>query len=249
MKKLILSFAAMLTLATSAFAQIGSLSSDLVFTPITPCRIVDTRVAGGTIPALATRGFKAWGTSFAAQGGSATNCGIPQSTNVAALEMNLVAVTPSGAGYITVFPTGVAQPTASTLNYVAGDIVANGAIVKVSQASLATDWTVFTYATTHFVADVLGYYSRPKAVNLSCTNPPETTLLVAPGVLGRLAIPACATVNSYGGGSSSGYCSTDGTDMVGYGGTTGTAECAMKNLGSVSATITAGRRCCGVPGR
>ena len=68
MKKIILSIAAMFTLATSAFAQIGSLSSDLVFTPLTPCRIVDTRVAGGTIPALATRGFKAWGTSFAAQG-------------------------------------------------------------------------------------------------------------------------------------------------------------------------------------
>ena len=48
MKKLILSIVAMLTLATSAFAQLGSLTSDLVFTPLTPCRIVDTRVAGGT---------------------------------------------------------------------------------------------------------------------------------------------------------------------------------------------------------
>ena len=158
MKKIILSIAAMFTLATSAFAQIGSLSSDLVYTPLTPCRIVDTRVAGGTIPALATRGFKAWGTSFAAQGGSATNCGIPQNTNVAALDLNVVVVGTGADGYITLFPFGVAQPTASTLNYLAGAVLANGAAVKVSQASpsLANDWNVYTSAATHFVADVTG---------------------------------------------------------------------------------------------
>lgn len=252
MKNFMLRLAAMLLMVTPAFAQFGiTTGADLVFTPLTPCRIVDTREpgAGGTIPAGTARGFKAWGASFAAQGGSATDCGIPQTTNVAALALNLVAAYPAADGWIAAYPFGGTLPNSSSLNYVAGAVVANGATVKVSQTSLANDWNLHTVATTHFIADVLGYYSRPKAVNLSCSNPPETTLVVAPGVLGRLAIPACATVNSYGGGSSSGYCSTDGTDMVGYGGTTGTAECAMKNLGSVSATITAGRRCCGVPGR
>ena len=192
MKKIILSFVAMLTMATSAFAQIGSLSSDLVFTPITPCRIVDTRVLGGTIAAGTTRGFKAWGANFTAQGGSATPCGIPQSTNIAALEMNLVAVLPTGAGYITAFPSNVAQPNASTLNYVAGDIVANGAIVKVSQASLATDWTVFTFATTHFLADVTGYYSMPVATALQCIEVAGPTVSVpASSADFQLIAPAC----------------------------------------------------------
>ena len=193
MKKTILSITAMLTLATSAFAEIGSLSADLVFTPVTPCRIVDTRNAGGTIAANTARGFKAWSaTGFAAQGGSATPCGIPQSTNIAALEMNLVAVLPTGAGYITAFPSNVAQPNASTLNYVAGDIVANGAIVKVSQASLATDWTVFTFATTHFLADVTGYYSMPVATALQCIEVAGPTVSVpASSADFQLIAPAC----------------------------------------------------------
>jgi hypothetical protein len=247
MKNFMMRMAALLFLAAPAFAQFGiTTGADLVFTPLTPCRIVDTRVAGGTIPAGTARGFKAWGASFAAQGGDATDCGIPQTTSVAALALNLVAAYPAADGWIAAYPFGGTLPNSSSLNYLAGAVVANGATVKVSQTSLAFDWNLHTVATTHFIADVLGYYSRPKAVNLSCSNPPEATLAVAPGVLGRLAIPACATVNSWGGGSATGYCSTDGTDMVAYG---GTGECAMKNMGASSATITAGRRCCGVPGR
>lgn len=246
MKNFMMRMAALLFLAAPAFAQFGfSSTTDLVFTPLTPCRIVDTRVAGGTIPAGTARGFKAWGASFAAQGGNNTDCGIPQNTYVAALALNLVVVGPAADGWIAAYPYGGSLPNSSTLNYLAGAVLANGATVKVSQASLANDWNLHTTSTTHFLADVLGYYSRPKAVNLSCTNPPETTLLVAPGVLGSLPIPTCPATNSYS--SIGGYCYTDGTDMQSYTGAIG-GECKMKNLGTVSATITAGRRCCGVPG-
>ena len=246
MKNFMMRMAALLFLAAPAFAQFGvTTGADLVFTPLTPCRIVDTRVAGGTIPANTARGFKAWGANFSAQGGAATDCGIPQNTNVAALALNMVVVGPAADGWIAAYPFGGSLPNSSTLNYLAGAVVANGAIVKVSQASLAFDWNLHTLATTHFLADVVGYYKRPKSANLSCTNPPETTLVVAPGVLGSLAIPACAATNSYS--SIGGYCYTDGTDMQSYTGGIG-GECKMKNMGSVSATITAGRRCCGVPG-
>lgn len=246
MKSFITRMAALLLMVTPAFAQFGvTTGADLVFTPLSPCRIVDTRLAGGPIAAGTARGFKAWGANFSAQGGNAADCGIPQNTYVAALALNLVAVLPSAAGYITAYPFGEARGNVSTLNYVAGDIVANGAIVKVSQSSLAFDWNLYSFATTDFLADVTGYYSRPKGANLSCTNPPETTLLVAAGTVGRLPIPACAATGSYS--SIGGYCTTDGTDMASYGGSN-TGECAMKNLGASSATITAGRRCCGVPG-
>ena len=191
MRNFILKMAVLLSMAAPALAQFGfSTTTDLVFTPLTPCRIVDTRVAGGTIPAGTARGFKAWGASFVAQGGSNTDCGIPQNTNVAALALNVVVAYPAADGWIAAYPFGGTLPTASTLNYVAGAVVANGAIVKVSQASLANDWSLHTVATTHFLADVLGYYSRPKGANLSCTNPAETTLLVAPGGLGSLPISA-----------------------------------------------------------
>ena len=95
-------------------------------------------------------------------------------------------------GYITAFPFGVVQPNASTLNYVAGDIVANGAAVKVSQASLATDWTVYTFATTHFVADVTGYYSMPVATALQCIDVAGPAVSVPASASDfQLVAPAC----------------------------------------------------------
>lgn len=248
MKK-ILSITAMLTLATSAFAQIGSLSADLVYTPLTPCRIVDTRVAGGTIPALATRGFKAWGASFAAQGGSATNCGIPQNTNVAALDLNVVVVGTAADGYITLFPFGVAQPTASTLNYLAGAVLANGAAVKVSQASLANDWNVYTSAATHFVADVTGYYSRPVATALECVNL-NATQVVASGATFNFPTPACAATYTMTGAG----CRTPGFNdatwaINGIYNNSINGYCSGTNITGGSVTVDGTTRCCRIPGR
>lgn len=244
MKNLILKMAVLLTMATPALAQFGfSTSTDLVFTPITPCRIVDTRNAGGVIPTNSSRVFKGWAANYSAQGGSATHCNLPQSTDVAALSVNLLVIVPSGEGWIAAWPVGTTMPLVSNLNYKAGDVLANSAILKINQTT--ADFNLYTTTATHFVADVTGYYSRPKRANLSCTNPPEATLLVAPGVLGSLPIPACPATNSYS--SIGGYCYTDGAEMQAYTGPIA-GECKMKNMGSTSATIFAGRRCCGVPG-
>lgn len=243
MKNFILKLAVLLAMATPAFAQFGfSATTDLVFTPITPCRIVDTRGAGGVIPTGTSRVFKGWAANYSAQGGSATTCNLPQSTDVAALSVNLLVISPTGEGWIAAWPVGTTMPLVSNLNYKAGDVLANSAILKINQTT--ADFNLYTTTATHFVADVTGYYSRPKTTGLTCDNPPVTTLVVAPGLVGRLAIPACVNFTA----GSTGYCTSDGTDMVSYAGTTGLSECAMKNMGPNSATITAGRRCCGVPG-
>lgn len=247
MKKMFLVFTSMLMFACTAFAQIGSLSQDLMFIPITPCRIFDTRssTAGTPIATGGTNDFVvANALTYTPQGGANTNCGVLDGENIAAAVINLTVVSGAAAGYITAFPFGTTKPLAATVNYGANDVRGNTAIVKVSQTA-GLDMSIYASSTTHVIGDITGYFSRPKGTNLACTNPPEATLDVAPGVLGRLPIPACATTNSFGGGSSSGYCTTNGTDMAAYG---GASECAMKNLGSTSATITAGRRCCGVPG-
>lgn len=249
MKKVFLIFAMLMTFVSTAFSQIGSLDQDLIFIPITPCRIFDTRPSqGGTgfIPTGGTKDFIVSGTaSYAAQGGAGTNCGVVDGTNVAAAAINMTVVSYAAPGYITAYPLGTTKPLAATVNFGANDVRGNMAIVKVSQTGGLDDMSIFASQQTDVIGDVVGYYSRPRGTNLACSNPPEATLLVAPGVLGRLAIPACATTNSYGGGSSTPYCSTDGLDMVSYG---GNGACAMKNMGSMPATITAGRRCCGIPG-
>jgi len=87
---------------------LGDTSDDLVYTPVVPCRIVDTRNAGGAIGASSSRDFKVWVSSggFTAQGGSATNCNIP--ANPTAVVLNITAVTP--AGRATSLPTRQEAP-------------------------------------------------------------------------------------------------------------------------------------------
>lgn len=252
MRNFILKLAVLLTMATPALAQFGySTTSDAVFTPVAPCRLFDTRVdQGGTGPiaAAGTRGFLIWGqATYAAQGGSPSTCGISAGSETEAVAMNITVVTPNAGGYITAYPAGTTAPNAATVNFNAGDVKGNFTVVKVLQTTASTPHlNIYSTSVLNVVGDVVGYFARPKGANLGCTNPPETTLLVAPGVLAALPIPSCPATNSYS--SIGGYCFTDGTDMQTYTGSQG-GECKMKNLGSVSATMTAGRRCCGVPGR
>jgi len=90
--------------------------------PLAPFRFLDTR--GGAVPASGS-------TKCVAIAGKA---GIP--TTAKAVAVNLVAVAPSGNGYLIAYPKGIAQPNVSTLNYATGDTIANGAIVKLGSGGL-----------------------------------------------------------------------------------------------------------------
>jgi hypothetical protein len=255
MKKPIILLAAMLTFATTAFAQIGSLSSDLVFTPVTPCRIVDTRGAPlGPVMAGATRTFKAWDSTYAAQGGSATNCGLLQSNDVAALALNLLVIVPSGEGYITAWPADVPQPNASTLNYKANDVLANSAILKVSQTS--SDWNLFSVSTTHFVADVVGYYSKPKATALECVTAVNSSTTIpantnATDTTNIITAPSCDSAYT----KTATSCSFYGTQMVLRKTETSptdngaTSFCVYDNPASTAQRVFITSTCCRIPGR
>ena len=159
--------------STLASAQLGSLSTDLVYTPVTPCRMIDTRSApAGQMAAGQVRPFNAWTTTnFASQGGiSTSNCGIPTTVDTAAIVVYFTVVAPSAAGYITTFPGGsVPQPLASTVNFVAGEVKGNNATLKLDQtAGITTNhFKVFTSSATHLVADVVGYYAKPTALPLT----------------------------------------------------------------------------------
>jgi hypothetical protein len=194
MKKLLVTVAMLWTTANSAFAQIGSIDKDLVFTPVTPCRIVDTRTSqGGTgsIAAGATRGFFVWGvTSYAAQGGSATNCGMDASADTAAIAVSMAVLFPAGQGYLTAFPGNIAdaaKPLAATMNFNAGEVVvSNAAILKVAQAG-SPNLKIFASNSTEVIIDVVGYYSRPVATALECVVTPLSVIGIGPGAGGGTA--------------------------------------------------------------
>ena len=112
---------------------LGSTRADLVFRPVTPCRIIDTTIAGSPIAANTTRNFQVTGTfGFAGQGGTPGGCGIPFGP-AAAVVINYVAVAPAGAGDLRAFPFGTAVPLASIVNYAAisGLNIANGVATPV----------------------------------------------------------------------------------------------------------------------
>ncbi|MEM1332565.1 MAG: hypothetical protein AAGG08_03820, partial [Actinomycetota bacterium] len=78
--------------------------------------------------------------------------GVP--ADAAGVILNVTAVRPVGAGFLTVFPCGEELPTASNVNYVPGDVVPNAVVAKVGAGGAVC---VFSRAETHLVVDVNGF--------------------------------------------------------------------------------------------
>jgi hypothetical protein len=127
---------------TGYFALPGSQPGGLSYRPLTPCRVSDTR-SGPIVPLQTSREF----------GVVTAGCGVPASAR--AVFLNATAVPPDYLGFVTVWPSGFAQPLASTLNSWNGQVVANGALVP-----LGLNGAVSAYVSnaTHLVLDVGGYF-------------------------------------------------------------------------------------------
>jgi hypothetical protein len=140
--------------------SLGDHDKDFVYTPVKPCRIVDTREAGGKITSGSSRGFYVYGTGIqmSAQGGNSAGCSSPRG-EPRAVHINIVAVNSVASGWLTVWPYGASKPLAGVLNYYPNrtDPVSNAFTVKTGYA-MARDINVYAHKTTHVVADVMGYY-------------------------------------------------------------------------------------------
>ncbi len=155
------------TIEGPAPGSLGQNFQDLVYTPLAPCRIVDTRKAvEGALAAGVARTFDVDSSNLAEQGGSATGCGIPLAV-ARAVTMTIVAVQPAGRGYLTAWGLGPRPTPSSVLNYAANDVVANTAIIPVVPGG-GNDFTLFSLATTHVAVDVLGYFAASTATRLDC---------------------------------------------------------------------------------
>ena len=71
-----------------------------------------------------------------------------------AVVVNATAVRPLAGGFLTLFPCGSAVPGSSTLNYAAGSVVANGAIIKLGSGGKLC---VYSHQAMDLVVDVTGY--------------------------------------------------------------------------------------------
>ncbi len=124
----------------------------LQFFTLTPCRVADTRNATGVSggPALAggtTRNFPAAGI-----------CGIPSTASAVAINVTVVGQT--DLGDLRLYASGDTAPLASTINFRAGRVKANNAIMPLGaggQIAVQCDMPTSS-GTTHFLFDVTGYF-------------------------------------------------------------------------------------------
>ena len=128
------------------------------FTPITPARFVDTRNGVGAAGRVAA------GRQVVVQVAD----GVRVPSDATAVAVNVAAVNPSAAGFVTVYPCSDGVPDTSTLNYVAGQTVANTTIAALSPAGLLCAWT---YAETDILVDVTGWLSPDGASRLTPIGP------------------------------------------------------------------------------
>jgi beta-propeller repeat-containing protein len=129
-----------------------SINTALVFYPVTPCRVLDTRNPNGTFGGPLLIG----GTSRSFPIPS-SSCGIPITAQ--AFAFNATAVPTDGfLDYMTLWPTGADQPNASTLNSYDGQVTANMAIVPAG-----TNGSIDAFVTndTHLILDITGYFAPP----------------------------------------------------------------------------------------
>jgi uncharacterized repeat protein (TIGR03803 family) len=136
--------------------------STLAFYPLPPCRVADTRYSSypeGLGPPSLTGGQQR---DFPILNAT-TTCNIPAS-GVAAYSLNFTVVPHGTLGYLTVWPTGQAQPTVSTLNDVLGRVIANAAIVV---AGGSGEVSVYPTNDTDLVIDINGYFAAAGQGGLS----------------------------------------------------------------------------------
>ena len=127
------------------------------YRPVTPTRIVDTRTSLGASGPLASGSV----TSILVNG----KAGLPR-TAVGAVVVNVTAVRPRAAGWLLAYPSGSSPAASSTLNFDAGDVVANQAVVGVgSDGRIRLEVS----QTTDALVDIVGWY--PAFGNLSTTTP------------------------------------------------------------------------------
>ncbi|MHB8510373.1 MAG: peptidoglycan DD-metalloendopeptidase family protein [Candidatus Dormibacteria bacterium] len=130
------------------FSDGSAATAGAAYTGLVPSRLLDTR--GGQVvgPQQVTH------LAVAGQGGVPA---MSASNPPVAVVLNVTATNPTATSYLTGYPTGVAEPTASDLNWFAGDTVPNLVVVKVGSDGRVD---LANYAgNTDLVVDIEGWYS------------------------------------------------------------------------------------------
>ena len=132
----------------------GVYTTGLLFYPITPCRIADTRTVAGFSGSFGPPSLLAGTTRTFSIPSSA--CSIP--ANAGAYSLNFTVVPKGPLGLLTAWPAGQAMPNTSTLSSYTGAVVANAAIVPAGAGGAIS---LYANADTDVLFDINGYFAPP----------------------------------------------------------------------------------------
>ena len=116
--------------------------------PLAPARILDTRTGTGAVPVAPLGPNSTLTVTVTGRGG------VP-ATGVGAVVLNITVTNTSSPGYLTVYPAEDPRPTASNLNWVAGQTTPNLVQVAVRDSGQLTIYNAA--GSTHVIFDVAGY--------------------------------------------------------------------------------------------
>jgi hypothetical protein len=129
----------------------GDVSAGQDYVAVVPARLLETRPAASTADGqFAAIGVRSAGSVTELQ--VAGRAGV--SADASAAVLNVTVTQPQSAGFITVYPCGSPRPTASNLNFTAGQTIPNLVIAKIGDTGKIC---IYTLSTTHLIADLSGY--------------------------------------------------------------------------------------------
>jgi hypothetical protein len=239
---------ALLVGTVSPFA-LGSATSQLVFTPIPPCRIADTRFApSGPLLAGVPRVFDLTTGGYAkGQGGQNLTNPCPGLTafNFYAWSVNLTATDYTATGFLQVYPFGGSLPATSILNFgTAISAIANSSTVT-GCYGCANSINVQASAKTDVILDVYGYFELPTGFSTGVvTLLAGTTTSVAAGAYQEVTGGSCPAGTIVIGGAQTNSSSSTNTILTSDHNISGTLWYEfVKNTGTAAATVTVFSTC------
>ena len=170
------------------------------YVPITPTRILDTRIGTGLANAFVANTSRTFGV-----GGIS-----PIPSGAIAVTGNVTVVGQTGAGYVTITPAPNANPTSSTINFPYGDVRANNFTLPLgSGGKLSAVYKSVAGRVTNLIVDITGYFVASSAATYHPLAVPARVIDTRDGtglagvfrtgtprslvVAGRVGIPANAT--------------------------------------------------------
>jgi hypothetical protein len=173
------------------------------FVPISPCRLIDTRLGPDNVGPRATPlgSAETWAVLVR---GPVGQCALPATAT--GVSLNITVISPSAASFLTVFPPDADRPTAANLNWVARQAPTPNAVT----AKLSADGRLGFYnlaGSVDLTVDVVGFYvdagSTSATDDIQKVQQKQADLSTKVSALGVTVTSLAASVTSLAGSDSS----------------------------------------------